>query len=434
MIVGNGGKKMSMMQKISSGQLLSKSKKKQDIPEFTVTMLGSSGSGKTVYMHAFSELFRYSNVSLHKIEGIGDTLEEKIAQDEKLRNMSWTRILQDNRGQLVMPRGTVDREEWQFQLTHANQPMCKFNWIDYRGGSLDEFSEGTDEAKFLMNLLSYSDAIILFIDSIPLFYYEDKANRLRWSGADTITGIINSYSTFQNSPEYLQSPDNASRNKERHLAISVVLSKCDSDLIDESVRKVDFIHRNRSFKKAYAGLVMKFMEDCNELLQILANNLSVKLPTGINVNWYPAIIPVGAFGEGYTKTGLDGNEGEEIEQTYLPAEEEELPAGNSLGRYFHPFNPPILKTEFSPPNPREFYPSPSNAASPLLWSLDKLLQAERRKGLFKKKGMFNKFSSWVSGTVGGNAPVEINTPQSSSRVSTQSVVESAVIFPVNELM
>ena len=301
---------MGVLDKISRGISVKSGRKSGEVPEFTVTMLGPSGSGKTVYMHAFSELFRYSNVGLHKIEGVGDSLEDKIREDEKLRSMSWTRILQDNRGELIMPKGTSDRMEWQFQLTHANQPVCRFNWVDYRGGSLDEFSEGTEEAKFLMSLLSQSDAIILFVDSISLFYYEEKANRLRWSGADTITGILNSYSTFQNSPEYVRFQEGAT--DERHLAISVVLSKCDSDLIGESVRAVDFIQRNRSSRKPYAGIVSRFLEDCNELVQILTNNLSVKTASGSSINWYPAIIPVGAFGEGYIKTDLECAEDQKV--------------------------------------------------------------------------------------------------------------------------
>ena len=107
--------------------------------------------------------------------------------------------------------------------------------------------------------------------------------------------------------------------------------------------------------------------------------------------------------------------------------------GNQLGCYFHPFNPPTLISEFSPASYKEFYPRPSNAASPLLWVLDKLLQADSRRGLFKRKGGMAKFSSWISKTVSGQMAVEIKADQQPGNRSTRSVVESAVIFPVDEL-
>ncbi len=398
------------------------------IPEFTITMLGGSGSGKTVYMHAFSELFRHGYVGLHKIEGVGETFEEKVAEDEKLRSMSWTQILEDNTGKLVMPEGTVERMDWQFELTHENQPVCKFNWVDYRGGAIEEFKYGSDEANHLMALLARSDGIIMFIDAIPLFYYEDQVARRRWAGANILNGIINSYATFQNSPQYLKFV--VGEPKERHLAISIVVSKCDSDLIDDKVRLSDSGHRNPVPRKPYAGIVNRVLEDCKSMLQALTHNSSVELSTGLKINWYPAVVPVGAFGEGYIKTTVEGEEGEHI---YKPSGYE-THRGNARGIYFKPFNPPTINPEFTPPSPSEVYPRPSNVASPLLWVLDKLLQSERRRGLFKKQSNLQRFANWVSNTSSGKADIRIEAEQQANNPSTRPVVESAAIFPVKDLM
>ena len=389
------------------------------VPTFNVTMLGGSGSGKTVFMHALFQLLRETDIEGHNIHGVGANVQEQLKRDSEIESFTWTRIMRSNRGKLTLPSGTADTQEWSFCLTHRHKAICRFNWIDYRGGLTENLQDDDPDTVSLRELIARSDGLIMFVNSAGLFYYEDDKDKKDLSGIGKLEQTIGSFVVQEkNNPS-----DNA--NSVSRKAVSIVLAKADSDLLDDRIARPGDIKGsgNNMLHRAYAGLTQTYLKFGKGLNQTL-----------LDADWPTAITPVGAFGYGRTTTTLQSTEPESSLDDCLfePENEAGVPIGNKRGVYFNPFNSPAQGVDYHAPSRSDYFPRPINAFSPVLWVLDNLLRdakvgklnvTEKQRGMFKD--MVKSFRTQVFGDESSDELVEDPT--------TAEAVKRSIIVPLQKL-
>lgn len=126
------------------------------IPSFKVTMLGDSGSGKTVFMSSMYAKLRegHRGISIRAVDDavdleLGDTM-EGLYQYHK-----W-------------PPGTdLAQKRYDFELLVGRRVVSRIDWVDYRGGALLEEPE-SEGGKTLASRLRESQAIIWMVDMTRL--------------------------------------------------------------------------------------------------------------------------------------------------------------------------------------------------------------------------------------------------------------------------
>ncbi|MCX4699204.1 hypothetical protein [Streptomyces sp. NBC_01373] len=126
-----------------------------EIDQITVTMLGPSLSGKTTFL-----LGMYSVLSA----GLNNYFLHATDWDQNLDlTEAWDALVDDgllpppNEADMVKPYSFVFRE-------HLN-PLLSIDWLDYRGGALDDRLRGEDsDTRTLIARLDMSDAVYLVLD------------------------------------------------------------------------------------------------------------------------------------------------------------------------------------------------------------------------------------------------------------------------------
>jgi len=241
-------------------------------------------------------------------------------------------------------------------------------------------------------LLSRSDGLILFVNSTSLFYFEDDADKRQLSGITDLEKILRSIISVTkcnpHSPFSEEKPDRR--------GISIVLAKADSDLLDDSLAKPGLLTENSVAQTQYAGLIKAYMQQAKGL-----NEALMDASKGV-MEWKSAIMPVGAFGHGRTKTTLKPiKPGGSLEDCVYSPEGDgkaSMPAGNKLKQYFDAYCPPGQEVEYIPLGRGNLFPRPVNAFAPVLWLLDKFLENSHSQGLTRNqselfKGMIDSFYS-----------------------------------------
>jgi hypothetical protein len=126
------------------------------LPVFKVTMLGDSGSGKTVFMSSMYEKMRYGENGI-AIRAISHNVNLDLSQN--IENL----YAHDN-----WPTTNEGREiNYEFALSLNGQPLARIEWVDYRGGAIWEREE-THEGQALIKSLQNSHSIICMIDMSKL--------------------------------------------------------------------------------------------------------------------------------------------------------------------------------------------------------------------------------------------------------------------------
>ena len=135
------------------------------IPTYKITLLGPSKSGKTVYMSSMYNRFS------HGVNGFNLKTLNHI--DTKLQDI-FLKIHEDR----VWPRGNMgtELENYQFTLSNDGKDLAVIDWVDYRGGALEE--PDSEDAEKLINRLKESHAIICFIDLSLLGHQNYKVNSI----------------------------------------------------------------------------------------------------------------------------------------------------------------------------------------------------------------------------------------------------------------
>ncbi len=220
-----------------------------------ITMLGTSGSGKTVYMSAMAELFLNSSVDGYTLENRGSDFRSSTFV---AKTIAKTNTLYTNGS---FPSGTATSVLMPLELRYRGNSIIDIDWIDYRGEALNELVTGVENeqtAEILATLLA-SDVILVFVDAAVLKECRNLSIARANVGANTISRLLNMVS------------------KTKRLDIIFLLSKIDSSTID--------------IKKDFSALKTK-------IGQIYSHFFT---DTNTDVSNY-AVMAVGALGVGNVET------------------------------------------------------------------------------------------------------------------------------------
>jgi hypothetical protein len=126
------------------------------LPVFKVTMLGDSGSGKTVFMSSM-----YSKMRL----GDNGIAIRAISHDV---NLDLGQNIENLYGHHRWPTTNEGKEiNYEFELSLQGHPIAVIDWVDYRGGAIWERQE-TPEGQALIKSLQNSHSIIWMVDMSKL--------------------------------------------------------------------------------------------------------------------------------------------------------------------------------------------------------------------------------------------------------------------------
>ena len=399
-------------------------------------MLGDSRSGKSVYMHALFDFFVRTNADNHFIRGIGSTHQEQIRANNDIEDLTWVSVMRENQGKLILPPGSTSTEEWRFQLTHGNVPICRFNWVDYRGGGLHELESSEGDAALLRELICRSHALLLFIDSPELFYYPDPDSRIINSGISVMTRILDDMASHANDPDATSAFSDIRLDKgseDTHIAISVVLNKVDSGLLKGDVikRSANVVNLNRATQLDYGNLYNKFFADADRLVTVLRNNARGNFVNGGNYYWHTAFMPVGAFGHDNTQeTIADGSGDGQKPGYYTPPDMESIPEANELRVFLDPYNRPTIATTYRHNNVLPpVFPSPINVAAPIIWCLDRLL--DNTPGQTSRLDRSNAKGSGILGALKKQLKTKDTT--TTKKKSSREAIRNTMILPLKDI-
>lgn len=220
-----------------------------------ITMLGTSGSGKTVYMSAMSELFYNGEINGYTIGNRNNNYDSNAFINKGFDEINT--LYQNGR----FPYGTSSSIIMQLELNYRGQHIIDIDWIDYRGGAIKELANGVDNpqnAEILAALIA-SDVVMVFIDAAVLKVCNNNMIARSRVGANEISQLLSLVT------------------KKKHINVIFLLSKADSSIINI---KSDL----SGLKSRVAKIYSRFLADTNT-----------------NISQYP-IIPVGALGYGNVKT------------------------------------------------------------------------------------------------------------------------------------
>ena len=224
-----------------------------------VTMLGISGSGKTSFMAGLAQRMSQDSVSGYTISPAAlSAMDAAFAR----ANLQQIQFAQNN---FTFPIGTTSTTTWTFNLLRSGKEVCFFEWIDFRGGYLDQLHDGIKEGNEteLQEFLAYvqaSDAVIIFVDSIRAVKYHKSPG---------------AFQQFTKVPGIFRFLIDISRNS-RPKTFIIVGTKADSDLIPPALQA-----------NGFAGLSNIVAEATKSFYTPLLEN-----------HWSGAIASVGAVGVG----------------------------------------------------------------------------------------------------------------------------------------
>lgn len=195
-----------------------------------ITMLGTTGSGKTVYTSAMADLFYHADVDGYKLK------DRDVEGDVGYNHRKFSEI-----GSLAaygtFPEGTNDTTKMDLVLTRDGERIINIDWIDYRGGAINELAGGmiNDNNRELYAELLASDVIMVFVDAALLKALEEKnasthVIRAR-IGANHINAMLNTIT-----------------QKKKNVEVMFLLSKFDSSTID---RWHDYYPMQEKVKELY---------------------------------------------------------------------------------------------------------------------------------------------------------------------------------------
>lgn len=225
--------------------------KKRD--KIYVTMLGTSGTGKTSYLSGVNQtLIREPDTRIRlKVKG-----EENQRDIANIAMVHGTEIRD-------FPSGTNETKAYELVLCNGNQECCEFEFWDYRGALVNEselgMGEGAEVEAFREHLVK-SDVILVFVDGVRASVYSDADERAMECQAGIIKHIFSS----------------VLGDSEKKYDVVMVVTKIDDVYVSQSDKEND-----------YEKLCDKVME-IFKVIRDSSNSF--------------AIIPVSAVGEGRTTT------------------------------------------------------------------------------------------------------------------------------------
>ena len=220
-----------------------------------ITMLGTTGSGKTVYMSAMSELFFNSDFEGYKLTNRDSSIDSSAFVFSGFHEIN---SLYDDG---TFPYGTTSSIIMPLEFKYGDDHVIDIDWIDYRGQAITELAKGADNpenAGVLATLLA-SDVVIVFVDAVILKATNSIITARKRVGANEISQILSRV------------------HKEKHFDLMFLLTKTDSDTI---ALEDDLPYLTGRVGELYSSFLSE---------------------TGTNIQQY-FVIPVGALGKGNVKS------------------------------------------------------------------------------------------------------------------------------------
>jgi GTPase SAR1 family protein len=122
--------------------------------EVKITMLGTSGAGKTCYI-----LGLYATMQF----GIQGFTLSATDMDEDLRLTSaWENMVEEEGENRWPPPTGMEPHQYEFDFSYGFRRLIGFDWLDYRGGAMLDSSKATD-VQALMSRLQQSTCIFLCV-------------------------------------------------------------------------------------------------------------------------------------------------------------------------------------------------------------------------------------------------------------------------------
>jgi len=147
-----------------------------------ITMVGASGSGKTSFLSGVYQSMVDDSINGLKFVPVGN-ISDKMKGISRLSEVS---IIENG---LRFASGTASTTTFPLTLKKRDDKICDFEFIDYRGGTIEDMFAGDADAKDAAEIQEHirkSDAVIVFADSVLLSHYQNiqqcrlatKANRI----------------------------------------------------------------------------------------------------------------------------------------------------------------------------------------------------------------------------------------------------------------
>lgn len=181
-----------------------------------ITMLGTSGSGKTCFMNAMTELFVQNSISGFKL----CNKDREIQGDGNI--MTSTLKGSDSFDKGMFPLGTNTTTVYDLELQNRDSHVVDITWLDYRGGAIPDIVTNKGNVADAMELhvaLLASDVVLVFVDAALLKLYMDKGKDLaarRQTGAVVVELLLEEI-----------------KKKNPYAVVYFLLSKFDSSSINE---------------------------------------------------------------------------------------------------------------------------------------------------------------------------------------------------------
>ncbi len=222
-----------------------------------ITMLGSSGSGKTSFLSGvYQTLILHHRTKLYlQIDG--------AQKGQQHRSIAEVAIINIDGVSGFMTSGTTETKTYDLKLVSSEKEYCKFEFWDYRGALVNAVPIGMKhsmerETVRFREQLKKSDVILVFADSIKISQYQNVDDRRALADG------------------YLMSHIFTDVLGDRKYHIILVLTKSDDSYVKEEDRKDNF-----------AGLRKKALETFDTLASQAKSFIT---------------IPVSAVGEGKADT------------------------------------------------------------------------------------------------------------------------------------
>lgn len=246
-------------------------------------MIGVTGSGKTSFLAGL-----YESLEVNEVEGYHIKTDAQNFHDSIINIGHWQEIsFSDN--ELRFPAGTQQTKLWPCSLHHQSNFVCDIELLDYRGGIIKDISESkTDntretQLKEILQHIRFSDAVILFVDSIILTQPGGLKRGIAQSGINRIYEILEAYDRYY---------------PNRSLNITAALTKADA---------VNAKWLNNDYKPLY--------EIGDEALRKIARLISR------NDHWNAGLVFISSVGEGKADTKVNYKQNHPLE---YPSVETEL--------------------------------------------------------------------------------------------------------------
>lgn len=204
-----------------------------------ITMLGTSGSGKTTYLSAMLGVFYESAIDGFNVRPFNNTSDAAVVREIELINTLY------RSGEFPMATADTIRT-LSLSLYKYSNKLVDFDFIDYRGGALDEIArdEKAKEVNMLSTAILASDVVLVFVDAIILKECKNDVVARRQLGVLPITTVI------------LRARDDA-KESQKKINVVFVLTKVDASTIDpEEIPGL----KNR-VKDIYANIYAQFGDE-----------------------------------------------------------------------------------------------------------------------------------------------------------------------------